>query len=204
MFTGLVQAVGTVSFVKPRQAGVRLGIRPRDWAHRPAPGDSISISGVCLTLVLPEAGDAAVLEFDVVPETLARTTLGALSAGALVNIERSLAAGDLLGGHFVQGHIDVLGSVERVTPAPDYRLSVSVPPGAMPAIVPKGSIAIDGVSLTIASADAARGRGTFEVALIPSTLELTTLGQLKPGHKVNLETDILARTVANYLQHHAR
>jgi riboflavin synthase len=140
-----------------------------------------------------------VLHFDAVPETLRLTTLGTLAPGAKVNLERSLAAGDLIGGHFVQGHIEGQAKIERVSPAPDCRLRLSAPPQLMPAIVPKGAIAIDGVSLTVAAADPESL--TFEVALIPTTLEQTTLSQLKPGDRVNLETDLLARTIVNYLQH---
>ena len=196
MFTGLVQAMGTVaeaSSGSPR----RLTISAPTWTHRPQPGESISISGVCLTVAGPVQN--ALIPFDVVPETLAKTTLGQLQPGSRVNLERSLAAGDLMGGHTVQGHIDGTATIDRLQPAPDYRLWIRPDPHLMEFIIPKGSIAVDGVSLTIAAADPASG--LFEIALIPTTLELTTLGQSKPGDRVNLETDILARTIVHYLRH---
>jgi riboflavin synthase len=201
MFTGLIQALGEVVSIDPTLSGARLAIAPRRWPQTPTPGESIAVAGVCLTLADPPSSSSSrpILHFDVVPETLRLTTLGFLSKGSPVNLEPSLRAGDPLGGHFLQGHIEGLATVEHVSPAPDYRLRLSAPSHLMPAIVPKGSIALDGVSLTIAAADPQLN--TFEVALIPTTLEQTTLSSLKPGDRVNLETDLLARTIVNYLQH---
>lgn len=193
MFTGLVQSVGTVSASTPTPAGRRLEIDPGPWDHRPAAGESICVAGACLTQSGPFAGT---LVFDVIPETLRQTTLGRLTPGAAVNLERSLAAGDLVGGHFVQGHIDGLGTVEDVSGGDEYRLRVAAPPEVAAFLVPKGSIAIEGVSLTIASIDG----DSFEVALIPTTLAETTLGALAAGDTVNLEADSLAKTVAALLE----
>lgn len=196
MFTGLIQAVGDITEAS-RGKVLRLGVRARDWPHTPQVGDSISVQGVCLTLAAPVA--AGVMAFDVVAETLAKTTLGALQIGCPVNLERSLAAGDPLGGHIVQGHIDGMGTVESVQPGADYRLRIRPDPGLMEYIIPKGSIALEGVSLTIASTTP----DTFDVALIPTTLAKTTLANLRRGDRVNLETDITARTVVHYLRHYA-
>ncbi len=193
MFTGLVQAVGVIAQTQPSDAGRRIVIDPARWDHRPAPGESISVSGVCLSMVGPFDGR---LVFDAVPETLAKTTLGALKPGDRVNLERSLAAGDLIGGHFVQGHVDGVGVVERVKTAGEHRVRVVAPPEVAPYLIPKGSISVEGVSLTIADVDA----DAFELALIPVTLEETTLADLRPGSRVNLEADSLAKTVATLLE----
>lgn len=192
MFTGLVQAVGRVAALRPTDAGVQLAIDPGPWRHQPAPGDSVSVAGVCLTVA--EAGPP--FTFDVVAETLRLTTLGDLEAGSPVNLEPSLAAGDPLGGHFVQGHVEGVGIVQAVrAEASDWRLTIEPPAQLMDSIAPKGSITLDGVSLTIAEVAA----DTFTVALIPTTLEQTTLRDLTPGSRVNIETDILARAVVHYL-----
>ncbi len=192
MFTGLVQAVGRVAALTPTEAGVQLAIDPGPWRHQPAPGDSVSIAGVCLTVGDP----GPPFTFDVVAETLGLTTLGELDAGSPVNLEPSLAAGDPLGGHFVQGHVDGVGVVQAVrADASDWRLTIEPPAHLMDYIAPKGSITLDGVSLTIAEVAAA----TFTVALIPTTLERTTLRDLRAGGRVNIETDILARAAVHYL-----
>jgi riboflavin synthase len=201
MFTGLVQAVGTAAEVSPAAAGVRLLIDPGGWVHRPAAGESICVSGVCLTVAAAPAEVGGCLAFDVVPETLRRTTLGTLRPGSRVNLERSLAVGDLMGGHTVQGHVDGVAKIERVETGGEYRVSIRPPPELMVYLVPKGSVAVDGVSLTVAAVVAERG--TFDVALIPTTLAQTTLGELRPGATCNLETDVLARTVVQYLKHYA-
>ncbi len=193
MFTGLVQAVGRVEAMEASSAGARLVIDASEWAHRPAAGDSIAVNGCCLTAA--EVGHGRIA-FDVVGETLRRTTLGDFAAGARVNLEHSLRADALLGGHFVQGHIDGIGEVARVqTAAADWRVTVRAPVDLLECIVPKGSIALDGVSLTIAGV-----RGPeFEVALVPTTLERTTLRGWQAGVKCNIETDIVARSVAHWL-----
>jgi riboflavin synthase len=138
------------------------------------------------------------LRFDVVPETLARTTLGGLAAGSRVNLERAATAATLMGGHVVQGHVEGVGEVRAVRTEGEWRVTIKVPNELMPCITPKGSIAVEGVSLTVASVDVTAS--TLDVALIPTTLEVTTLGGLKPGSRVNLETDIMARTIVHYMR----
>ena len=191
MFTGLVSDTGVVERVEPRQGGARLVLRPRRIrADDLAPGESLACSGCCLTVV--ERGDGLVA-FEAVPETLARTTLGGWRPGTEVNLERALTLADRLGGHVVQGHVDAVGEVlARVPEGQGARLAVSLPAAIAPLVAEKGSIAVDGVSLTVARAL----RDRFEVALIPETLTRTTLGAAAPGARVNLEADVVARHVA--------
>lgn len=202
MFTGIVQACGRVAGVEARPFGIRLIVDRQDWSgYRPADGDSVCISGVCLTI----AGfDDATLGFDVIAETLAKTTLGKLDVGGVVNLESAVTPSTPLGGHFVQGHVDGVGRITRVQSQDDEsRITFEPLPQAngrndplMDTIVHKGSIAIDGVSLTVASV----GRSDFEVALIPTTLVRTTLGSAKVGDHVNLETDMINKAVAHLLR----
>jgi riboflavin synthase len=196
MFTGLIQAVGEVTEISPEEGLTRFAIDPRGWTYLPAKGDSIAVSGVCLTHTAD--GPEGILTFDAVPETLSMTILGRLRLGSRVNLEHSVRADTLMGGHFVQGHVDGVGEVSGVEQGGEggWRVRVTPPGELMRYIAPKGSITIDGVSLTIAAVD----EGAFEVALIPTTLELTTLADLKAGELVNLETDILARTVVSYME----
>jgi riboflavin synthase len=191
MFTGLVSDMGGVERIQPRQGGARLTLRPRQLpVDELVLGESVACSGICLTVV--ERGGGAV-SFDAVPETLGRTTLGGWRPGTLVNLERALALGERLGGHLVQGHVDAVGEVlARVAEGQGARLTVSLPPSIAPLVAEKGSIAVDGVSLTVAAA----GRDRFEIALIPETLARTTLGAAAPGTRVNLEADVVARHVA--------
>lgn len=195
MFTGLVSDIGSVERAAPRQGGVRLTLRPRALdVDALALGESISCSGCCLTVV--ERGGGLVA-FDAVPETLSRTTLGRWRPGALVNLERALALGERLGGHLVAGHVDAVGTVlGRVAEGQGARLTVSLSAELAPLVAEKGSIAVDGVSLTVARA----GRDRFEVALIPETLQRTTLGGAAPGGQVNLEADVVARHVARLME----
>lgn len=195
MFTGIVQAQGRILSLEPSSAGVRLVVDRSPWKprHEPSPGDSICVSGVCLTLV---KGDAYAMHFDVIAETLARTSLGRRKPGDAVNLEPSLTLDTPIGGHFLQGHVDATGAVARVQTGADYRLTIRPPRDLMDYIVPKGSIAIDGVSLTVAGVH----NDVFEVALIPTTLAITTLGATMSGDEVNLEVDILSKTVVNYLR----
>jgi riboflavin synthase alpha subunit len=152
-------------------------------------GDSIAVAGCCLTATAVEDGE---LRFDAVPETLVRTTLGALAEGAEVNLEPALRAGEPLGGHYVQGHVDGTGRVRSLEPEGEgVRLRLDVPPELLRYCAEKGSLAVDGVSLTIAGLD---GEGV-EIALVPHTLRATTLGELDPGDSVNLEVDLLAKYV---------
>jgi riboflavin synthase len=182
VFTGLVREVGrVVSF-----ADGRLTVESSLAA---AIGDSVSVNGCCLTVV---DGDRRTLAFDAVPETLARTTLARLEPGAGVNLETALRAGEPLGGHYVQGHVDGVGRVRTLEPEGEgVRLWADAPSGILRYCVEKGSIALDGVSLTIAALD---DEG-FAVALVPHTLAVTTLGTLEPGSAVNLEADVLAKYV---------
>jgi riboflavin synthase len=191
VFTGLISDMGSVERVVPRQGGARLALRPRAiHVDDLALGESVACSGCCLTVV--ERGDGLVF-FDAVPETLSRTTIGSWRPGTKVNLERALRLSDRLGGHFVQGHVDAVGEVlQRLPEGQGARLAVSLPSSIAPLVAEKGSIAVDGVSLTVAKA----ARDRFEVALIPETLARTTLGEAGPGSKVNLEADVVARHVA--------
>ena len=196
MFTGIVTERGRV--VEAPGASDRGGARlvvghSAVLAAKLGMGASIAVAGVCLTVVEQgEADGAARSVFDLSPETLSRTTLGGLSEGDEVNLEPPLSAGDPLGGHWVQGHVDTTTAVTKVDEQGDHRVvTFDVPAGLETGIVLKGSITIDGVSLTVAALDDRR----FDVALIPHTLEVTTLGGLKPGDRVNVEGDVLARYV---------
>ncbi len=191
MFTGLVSDMGVVERIAPRQGGARLTLRSKSMrVEELALGESVACSGVCLTVV--ERGGGLV-SFDAVPETLARTTIGGWRPGSPVNLERALALSDRLGGHLVQGHVDAVGEVlARAPEGEGARLRVALPAAIAPLVAEKGSVAVDGVSLTVAAV----ARTWFEVALIPETLARTTLGAAGPGTKVNLEADVVARHVA--------
>lgn len=188
MFTGIVREVGRVEAVEGEET-VRLRVRAPETAASASRGDSIALSGVCLTATDVSDG---VLAFDAVPETLSRSTLGGLETGAAVNLEPALRAGEPLGGHLVQGHVDAVG---RVNHADGEVLEIDAPAEVLRYCVEKGSIAIDGVSMTIASLS----EGSFTVAVIPHTRELTTLGRLSEGGEVNLEADVLAKYVERLL-----
>jgi riboflavin synthase len=189
MFSGIVEALGSVAELHMEPPGCRLIIREPKIAAETAVADSICVNGCCLTVVETDEQNMA---FDVGPETLSRTNLGDLEPGSPVNLERALVVGDRLGGHFASGHIDGMGSLlqrEDMGEWSNFWFSVSRELAAQ--MASKGSIAIDGVSLTIVDSEPDR----FSVALIPYTLAVTTLGPLKVGDKVNLETDILAKYV---------
>ena len=198
MFTGIVQSLGVLQVATPTAAGKRLTVALGSLAAAPiALGDSVCVSGVCLTATRIAGGT---VDFDVITETLSRTTLGSKKVGDTLNLELSLRPDSFLGGHFVQGHVDGIASVVAVQEnKSDWRITFQIPEGAAPCIVPKGSVTVDGVSMTIAEATP-EAVGRFTLAVIPTTLEKTTLGNLQPGDRVNLETDILARTVVHYLQ----
>jgi riboflavin synthase len=193
MFTGIVRERGRVAGIDGGELGVRLRIAAPLTAPGVALGDSVSVGGVCLTVV---AVDGDVIAFDAVPETLGRTALGGLANGDEVNLEPALRAGEPLGGHVVQGHVDGIGHVRSVEPEGDgRRIWVDAEQDMLRYCVEKGSVAVDGVSLTVADLDDAG----FAVALIPHTLAETTFGALAPGDGVNLEVDILAKYVERLL-----
>lgn len=203
MFTGLVQAVGSVESLLPLkespvqgQTPMRLAVRPGSWGYVADVGDSVAVNGVCLTAVRPMTGAGDLLVFDVVPQTLSVTTLGALRPGAMVNLEHAATASTLMGGHVVQGHVDGVASVRKVQQGGDWRMWVDLDESLRAFVVDKGSITIDGVSLTVAGVD---DRGLV-VALIPTTLEKTTLKGLRPGDRVNIEVDLIAKSVVNWLK----
>jgi len=185
VFTGIVREVGRVEAVEKRGENVRILVRAPDTAGAAAVGDSVALAGVCLTAVEVEDGTVA---FDAVPETLRRSTLGELAEGAGVNVEPALRAGEPLGGHIVQGHVDGVGTVRRIT---EEGIEVEAAADVLRYCVEKGSIAVEGVSLTIASV----GETSFSVALVPHTREVTTLGSIVEGESVNLEIDVVAKYV---------
>jgi riboflavin synthase len=193
MFTGLIEAVGELVARSATPGGSRARIRSA-LAPQLALGNSIAVNGVCLTAT---AIDAETFAADVGPETLRVTTLGALKQGARVNLERPLRPDSRLGGHFVQGHVDAVGLVEQVRPDAEFRwLTIRFPPDLAPGIVPKGSVAVDGISLTVVSVGADR----FDVQIVPFTLEHTNLAAIRPGDPVNIETDIIGKYVVHSLR----
>ncbi|MEO1129116.1 MAG: riboflavin synthase [Planctomycetota bacterium] len=195
MFTGIVQAIGRLEAAERQASGLRLRIGTGSWGHVPSLGDSIAVAGVCLTVA---AIDGDVFGFDVVQETLDRTTLGRRDVGAAVNLEHALRADAMMDGHLVQGHVDGIGDVVDVTADPsDWRVLIEPPSDLRDLMVPKGSVTVEGVSLTITHVDDA---GRFGIALVPTTLERTTLRDLRAGDRCNLESDIIARTVTHYLK----
>jgi len=199
MFTGIIEEQGVITAIEPSGDGVRLAVRAPLAVSDAQRGDSISISGVCLTVTdqTPEGFTA-----DVMKQTLDMSTLGTLAVGSPVNVERALAAHTRLGGHIVQGHVDGTGEVLEVRPGEQWRvLRVSLPADLAPLVVDKGSITVQGVSLTVSAVSEPEAPSHwFEISLIPETLEVTTLGALTPADRVNLETDILARHVQRLLR----
>jgi riboflavin synthase len=191
MFTGIVEHQGRVIALRTEPWGARLEVDPCGWAHAPRDGDSIAVNGCCLTVVGTPAPGAP-LRFDVIPQTLSLTTVGALRPGELVNLEHASTASTLLGGHLVQGHVDGIGEVlSASTAGGEWRTRIAAPPSVAPYLVERGSVAVDGVSLTVAGI----GDGWFEVALIPETLARTTLRARLEGSRVNIEPDAMARLV---------
>ncbi len=194
MFSGIVEALGTVAELRQEPPGCRLIVREPKIAAEARVADSISVNGCCLT-VIEQQGDT--FAFQAGPETLSRTNLGELQLGSPVNLERALAVGDRLGGHFVSGHIDAVGTLLNRDDYGEWSTFwFSLPRSLAVQMASKGSIAVDGVSLTIVDSQPDR----FSVALIPYTLEVTTLGRLQAGGKVNLETDLLAKYVQRLLE----
>jgi riboflavin synthase len=196
MFTGIVERLGKVEAIDQTPLGVKLSVGLDPWEDPIQEGESISVNGVCLTL-LPESDDH-LLVFDAMLETLRASNLGDLVVGSPVNLERAMRVGDRLGGHFVSGHVDTTGTVcgiEDVTQDPAYRiLWVEFAPEWSMQMVPKGSVTIDGTSLTLVDVEENR----FSVHLIPYTLEHTTLGGRTVGETVNLETDVIGKYVLKY------
>ena len=193
MFTGLVEELGTVAAVADQGDAARLSIRAETVLEEARPGDSIAVNGCCLTVTDIDDG---VWTADVMQETLDRTSLGDAVPGEQVNLERAVTAGTRLGGHLVQGHVDGVGTVLSRRPGEHWEVvEVSLPDGLGRYLVEKGSIAVDGVSLTVVEA----GDDRFTVSLIPETLARTTLGRRQPGDRVNLEVDVIAKHVERLL-----
>ncbi|MDW8290980.1 MAG: riboflavin synthase [Armatimonadota bacterium] len=194
MFTGIVKELGEVAEVEASTEGARLSIHAPQVAARVQVGDSVAVNGVCLTVVQKQG---SVLRFDAVQETLRRGNLRALGRGERVNLEDALRAGEALGGHFVQGHVDTTGTVRQLAPQGNaVVMTVRVGEEWMRYVVPKGSVAVDGVSLTVVDV----GREEFSVWLIPHTRAVTTLGRRRVGDLVNVEFDVLAKYVEKLLQ----
>lgn len=194
MFTGLVEEVGKIAAVAPLERGVRLTVACRLVLEGTSVGDSLAVSGVCLTAT---SVGADAFTADVSPESLRVTTLGARKAGDPVNLERALALGDRLGGHLVTGHVDGLGRLRRVTPMGEaVEVWYDAPPGVLALCVAKGSIAVDGVSLTVNALD----KAGFSVMIIPHTAEQTTLLEAAPGTPINLEADLIGKYVARLME----
>ena len=199
MFTGIVEQLGRVVDIQPNDFGAVIVIDTGGWDYHPGPGDSIAINGCCLTATADADGNLNpnLLRFDVIKQSLDLTTLGGLAEGDPVNLEHAVRANDVLGGHVVQGHVDGVGEVISVQKGTDeWRTRVRPPAHLMDYIVPQGSVALDGVSLTVADL----GPDWCEVALIPTTLEVTTLGTAEEGSKVNIEADYIAKTVVHWLR----
>lgn len=189
MFTGLVEEIGVVDKLKQLDDAVRIAVRAPKVTEDAAPGDSIAVDGVCLTVVDNAHGTFTA---DVMRETLDRSRLGTYEAGSEVNLERALAAGQRMGGHIVQGHVDGVAEVVSRTPSEHWEVvRFTLPKQLDRYVVEKGSIAVNGTSLTVSAV----GEGYFEVSLIPTTLRETTAGALQPGDPVNLEVDIVAKYV---------
>lgn len=193
MFTGIIQHVGRIERVESTPAGRRLWIELGPFAEGLRLGDSIAVNGACLTAARIDAASAG---FDAVAETLGRTTLGQLAAGDRANLEPAMRLGDRLDGHLVQGHVDGLGRVDRVDKSGgQWLIHVACEAGLTDQMVAKGSVAIDGVSLTVVDVQ----RGKFHVTIIPTTLDKTALADRRVGDRVNLETDVIGKYVQRYL-----
>ena len=193
MFTGLIEAVGEVVDVRPIASGFRIRVGSA-LSGDLREGESVAVNGVCLTAVDAASGD---LQAVIGPETARVTSLGSLKAGSLVNLERAMRADARFGGHFVLGHVDGTGTVQRIQPDADFRwVSVGFPPALAPYLIHRGSIAVDGISLTIASLD----RSSFEVQIVPHTWTHTNMRGLSAGDVVNLETDVVGKYVVRAVE----
>ncbi|MCE7973640.1 MAG: riboflavin synthase [Leptolyngbya sp. PLA1] len=199
MFTGIVQTTGLVRSASPAPGGMRLVVDTLGWAHRPGLGDSIAVNGCCLTVA---AFEDAGLAFDVVPETIRKTTLGSWRAGRRVNLEHAATVATLLGGHLVQGHVDGRGRVCRSGQSGEggWELEVACDASVAECLVAQGSVCLDGVSLTVAGLQGS----VVRVCLIPTTLAVTNLGELRDGDEVNVEADIISKQVVRFLRMRAQ
>jgi riboflavin synthase len=198
MFTGLIEEIGKVDFVRKSEGILRLGIASQQISADLRIGDSIAINGACVTVV---SYDAQRFECEIMEETARKTTLGNIQIGELVNLERATPAGGRLGGHFVQGHVDDMGTVRHViSRGSEHKIEVLLPQELAKYVVPTGSIAIDGVSLTVARVDGLRAT----IALIPHTWETTTLSKLRAGAKVNIEVDVIGKYVEKLFPEHLK
>jgi riboflavin synthase len=195
VFTGIIEELGVVEALEDQGDAVRLSVRGPHVTADAGLGDSISVNGCCLTVA---HRDGETFTADVMRETLDKTALGALTRGARVNLERAVTAATRLGGHIVQGHVDGTGEILRRSPSEHWELvEVSLPPGLGRYLVDKGSVTVDGISLTVVTV----GPDSFTVSLIPETLARTTLGLKQPGDPVNLEVDVIAKYVERLLTH---
>ncbi len=198
MFTGIIEGLGTVSGIRPMGEGRRMAVTADFPLEGTKIGDSIAVNGACLTVV---SLSGSRFEVDISPETLDKTTLKGTNNGERVNIERALRLSDRLGGHLVSGHIDGTGTLVRKTMAGNaVIIGFSIPPGLADVMIPKGSVAVDGISLTINACD----KSCFEVSVIPHTAQVTTLGLKKVGDPVNIETDVIGKYVKKFLENQHR
>jgi riboflavin synthase len=196
MFTGIVEELGTVDGIEQLSDAIRITVRGPVVTTDARLGDSICVNGCCLTVA---ERDGETFTADVMQETLAKTSLGTLTAGDRVNLERAVTPATRLGGHIVQGHVDATGTVRRRTPSASWEVvEVGLPAPLTRYLVPKGSITVDGISLTVVDV----GDDAFTVSLIPETLARTTLGSKQPGSVVNLEVDVIAKYVEKMVEHH--
>lgn len=197
MFTGIIEETGTVEGVRPSAASIELTVRAKTCARGVKAGDSIAVNGCCLTVVgIARKATSTLLRFDLLLETWSRTNLQRVKRGSLVNLERALSASGRLGGHFVTGHVDAVGKIARwERSGKDRVLEIKAPPIVMRYVVFKGSIAVDGISLTVAKA----GKHTFRIWIIPHTYEATALRERSAGDAVNLEADLLGKYVDRLL-----
>ena len=194
MFTGIIEAICKVTSVRPAAGGMLLTIDLADLAEESKVGDSIAINGACLTIARLDGNLAS---FDISPETLAKTSLGKLNPSSQVNVELAMKATDRFGGHFVQGHIDGTATIKAIERKGDFAdMKFAAAPELLDSMVVKGSVAVDGISLTVAGMD----KDSFTVAIIPQTLKKTTLGSAKIGDLVNIETDIIVKTIKKQLE----
>jgi riboflavin synthase len=203
VFTGIVEGLGKVESLRASAGGTRrLTVNTKLPVAKLPLGASIAVNGACLTIVARRAGNPAMFQADIGPETLACTTLAGLGPGKRVHLEQALRLGDSLGGHLVSGHIDGVGQVESAQRGGGaLALRIKAPQAVAPYLIAKGSIALDGVSLTVNRVDG----DSFEIMLIPHTLDVTLLGELRPGTHVNLEADMIAKQVARFIERtHAR